>query len=64
MGAAGQDGAAGNRPEQRRCLFYSRQGGGRQGLNSRPRQRQPPGGFEQRRIYGQMERQALNDYLP
>ena len=43
---------------------YSRQGGGRQGLNSRPRQRQPPGGFEQRRIYGQMERQALNDYLP
>ena len=58
------NGTAGNRPKQRRCLFYSWQGGGRQGLNSRPRQGQPPRGFEQRRIYGQMERQALNDDLP
>ena len=33
-------------------------------VDSRPRQRQPPRGFEQRRIYEQMERQALNDDLP
>ena len=64
MGAFGQDGAAGNRPEQRQYLFYYRQSCRGQSFDSRPRQRQPPRGFEQRRIYEQMERQALNDDLP